>query len=65
MRVKFTELDLVWIIHEYHRDRVFPCLKSEVRDLAEFYCVDASRIVEAINTLLAEEDCLIHEGEYQ
>lgn len=57
--------DLAGQIWAYHRDRVFPCLPSEVRDLADLYSVPAMHIVLAINELLGEEDMLIAEGEYQ
>lgn len=64
LRTDYKITDLVWVLGEYHRDRIFPCLPSEVRDLAHLYSVPAMKVVQAINILLDAEDDLVAEGEY-
>ena len=59
-----TVTDLAGQIWAYHKDRVFPCLPSEVRDLADLYSVPAMAVVIAINELLGDEDDSVMEGEY-
>jgi hypothetical protein len=64
LKSEYVVTDLVWIIATYHRDRVFPCLASEVKDLARRYGARPKDVVRAINIILSDEEDAYGEGEY-